>query len=338
MNGPDWLPTRSSATNRNPGGADSRHESLGDLRRCGAGDLCGRQLDACDLTVMADAAVGEATLPQHALGSLDGSEVLGRHRLVVRNARGDAGRGRLVGTGQFEESRQFSHVGLAEPVLSERAQHLVLGGGARSGPVGALGVVGVLSVGHGIELMRGDHLVVDACEQLVLAVKTAVRGVGDVRRVGALGRRHFDDPRPDERRHLVRGSAFVGREAGGDPEDRDDVLHAQRPHGDREQQRRVDAAGVRDAEPRRTAQHCRDLCLALGPGVRQGRGLHPIHAPHPHPRPVSGETSAPATPRCTGDPCHEPQVGGAQPTSRLVGHTAQRRSHARGACGRRCGR
>src|SRR5690625_2496311 len=82
-------------------------------------------------------------------------------------------------------------------------------GGTCPGSVMALGVVGVLAVGDGVQLLRLDDLVVDAGEQLVLAVEAAAGVVLLVVRVLALAGGHLDHLGPDHRGDPVGQAAFA---------------------------------------------------------------------------------------------------------------------------------
>ena len=60
---------------------------------------------------------------------------------------------------------------------------------------------------------------------------------------------HFDDPDADRRRHGVGGPPLPGRQTGRDPEQRDDLLDAERPGRQGQQDGGVDAARERHTQP-----------------------------------------------------------------------------------------
>ena len=115
----------------------------------------------------------------------------------MREARhGAAG---LSATGSSRARATSRTRALSSPAIGERAQHPVVGGGLGAGAVGPAGVVGVLAVGDGGEAVRGDDLVGDAAEELVLAEEAAVGAVAAVVGVVALVGLDLDDPGADER-------------------------------------------------------------------------------------------------------------------------------------------
>ncbi len=89
----------------------------------------------------------------------------------------------------------------------------MIAGRAGARPIRADGVIGVLAVGDGVEAVLGHHLVADSGEQLVLAVKAAVRSVRPVRGQIALVGGDLDQRDADEPGHVVRGGAFVAGQA-----------------------------------------------------------------------------------------------------------------------------
>ena len=222
MKAPDWMPRRSTAANRKPAPSDGRVDLVAQLG--GPDDLVGRQLHARDVAVVADAAVGEAETTHGALGGVHLAELLRGDLLEVRDARGEARRGGLVRDPHAQLAGGVPHHRLRHPGLGEGAQDGVLGGRTRAGAVGASRVVGVLAVGDRGEPEPGHELVVDAREQLVLAVEAPVGAVGAVGGGVALVSLDLDHARADLPGRLVRGLALVRRERGGDAEDRDDVV------------------------------------------------------------------------------------------------------------------
>src|SRR5699024_4767400 len=139
-------------------------------------------------------------------------------------------------------------------------------GGTCPGSVMALGVVGVLAVGDGVQLLRLDDLVVDAGEQLVLAVEAAAGVVRLVVRVLALAGGHLDHLGPDHRGDPVGQAAFAAGQGRRDAQQRHDVLAPEGADGQGQQGRGVHASGVGDADPAVASQ-------LLGDGVGQLQGL-----------------------------------------------------------------
>src|SRR5699024_148575 len=156
-----------------PGLLAGRDECGADLGLHGARQLLGGQFDAAHGAVVAHAAVAEALLVHGVLEVVDLAQLLGRDFLAEGDPGGEAGGGGLVRHRQGELPRHLAHLRLRHAHAGQRPQHLVPGGGAGAGAVVAGGVVGVLAVGDRVELLRADDVVVDAGEQLVLAVEAA---------------------------------------------------------------------------------------------------------------------------------------------------------------------
>ena len=237
VNAPDWMPARSSGHEAEPGGQHRLPQCGAHRLAHGADEVVRRELDAGDLAVVPHADVGEAQPAQRRLGLLDLAELVRRHRLAVRDARGQARRGRLVGVGQAERAGDPAHRRLVHPGVGQRAQHAVLRRGPRARPVGTARVVGVLAVGDRPQAVRGDHLVADAGEQLVLAVEAAVGAVAAVGRVVALRGADLDDPHAQRAGDRVRARPLVGGQAGRHAEDRDDAVRPEPPGREGEQHR-----------------------------------------------------------------------------------------------------
>ena len=283
MNAPDWIPARSTATNRKPAATTARCTSS---RRSAhsAGDLPDGQFDAGDVAVVAHAAVGEPERPQGPLRRLDLGELRRRHRLVVRDPRRQARCRRLVGAGQPEHPRDAPDGGLVEAGVGERPQHVVPGRRLRAGPVGPAHVVGVLAVGDPVEPVPVEHLGTDGREQFVLAVEAAVGPVGAVLGPVALAGLDLDDGYADEPGDVVRRGALVGGEAGRHPEQGDDLPRAQRADRQRQERRGVDPAGERHAQPADPGQR---------PGDPVDRGLVGTEADLRAHRPPVGPNRSP---------------------------------------------
>ena len=124
-----------------PQAADQQLAASG---RGGPLDALGRQLDAGDVAMVADAQLGaQFQVAQHVFGGRHLAQLVGGHRLVVGDARGQTGLGRLAPDRQVEGPRKGAHGGLAEPGLDQRVAHAVLGAGPQAGPL----VAQVVAVG-----------------------------------------------------------------------------------------------------------------------------------------------------------------------------------------------
>ena len=117
------------------------------------------------------------------------------------------------------------------------------------GAVGSLGVVGVLTVGDRIESVLCEQLVADRGEEFVLAVEAPVRPVRLVGGAITFMGDYLDNFRADERGDVVSRPAFIGGEAGGYAEDRDDRVGAERSDRQGEQHRGVDSPGEGHSQP-----------------------------------------------------------------------------------------
>src|SRR5699024_2917098 len=126
--------------------------------------------------------------------------------LVVRDAGGQAGGGGLVRARQFQRPGDLAHVRLGGAGLGQRAQHLVVGGGAGARPVGTFGVIGVLPVGHRDQAVLGDHLIGDPAEELVLAEEAAVHIICPVGGVVLFVGGHLHHAVIDHRSHVLGGA------------------------------------------------------------------------------------------------------------------------------------
>ena len=71
VNAPDWMPLRSTTTNRKPAARTAAHELPRARRPSARGQFRRRQLDPGDVAVVAHPHVGEAELAQRRLGPLD---------------------------------------------------------------------------------------------------------------------------------------------------------------------------------------------------------------------------------------------------------------------------
>ena len=198
--------------------------------------ISGRQLDPRDLIVMPNSQVGESQLSQGRLGAFDLAQLGWRHGMVVRNSRSEAGRRRLVGHWQSQRSRHRTHRKLGHAHLSEGPEDVVISRSAGTWSVRPSGVVGILSVRDRIQSVTLDHLVINAAEQFVFAVETPVRAVSSILRMIIFMGYHFDDRYAHLARDVMRRLAFLGRQTRRDPEQRNNLLLAKSPRGERKQQ------------------------------------------------------------------------------------------------------
>ena len=237
-----------------PGGRDRLDQPRSQRLGHGTRQVAVRQLDAGDVPVVADPAVGEPEVPHRGLGLLDLPQLARLDRLEVGDPRGEARGGGLVRARQPPRDGQGPNPGLADPGVGQGTQHPVLAGGQGTGPVRAAGVVGVLAVGDGVEPVGCEvepvsgEVDAEAREQLVLAVVTPVRTVGPVGGTVPLPRRHLDHPGTDGGRDLVGPPPFGRRQARRHPENGDHPVTSQGTDRQREQDRRVDPTREGDAQ------------------------------------------------------------------------------------------
>ena len=86
-----------------------------------ARDVFGHELDARDRTMRAHAQLAEALRHEEFLGAVDAREPLRRQRRAVREARGQAGKRRLIPGRQPERLGEHTDIGLAHTCLMQRA-------------------------------------------------------------------------------------------------------------------------------------------------------------------------------------------------------------------------
>jgi hypothetical protein len=173
---------------------------------------------------------------------------------MVRNAGRQAGRGGLVGTGELQCSGDGAHGGFTESRIGQGPQDLVVTGRAGPGPIRAPHVIGVLAVGHGRQAIGVGYFICYAGKQLVFAVKAAIRAVGPVGRVIRFPGLNLDDAGADDPGDLMCGKTFIRPQAGRDTKDSDNLVGAECPHGQGEQDRGVHTTGERDTQRGRPHQ------------------------------------------------------------------------------------
>ena len=221
VNAPDWIPARSTATNRKPAATTARCTCSRTSAHARARSATGSSTRATSPWWRTRQSVNPSARRARSAASTwaSFSGVTGSW-CGIRDARqGAAG---LSAQGRPEHPRDPPDGGLVEPGVGERPQHAVLGRGPRAGPVGPAHVVGVLPVGDPVEPVPVEHLVADGREQLVLAVEAAVGPVRAVLGPVPLAGLDLDDGHADEPGDLVRRGALVGGEAGRHPEEGDD--------------------------------------------------------------------------------------------------------------------
>src|SRR6266852_574733 len=163
--------------------------ALGDQAR----DLSGLDLDARDLAVVADPHMPKTERLVRGLGRLDLPQRLDRDLGAMRDARGEAGEGRLVPVGQSESPRGGTDVRLCHSRLEQREADTAADSGAMAGPV-IIRVVGGRAVDDVVETEVAAHRL-QCLEELLLAVEAAIRVVAPVSVQLDLTGRHLDQPR-----------------------------------------------------------------------------------------------------------------------------------------------
>jgi hypothetical protein len=188
-----------------------------------------RQLDPRYLIMVPDPQIGESQLPQGGFGAFDLAQLGRRNGVVVRNPRRQARRGRLVGHRQIQSPSNGTYITFGHAGLDEWPQHIVVGGSPGAWSVGSSRIVGVLSVRDGVKVVAVGDLVLDPAEQLVLAVKTAIRPVRLILGAIAFMRLNFDEWYAQLGRNMMCRAALVEGEAGGDAKQSNDPVSAERP-------------------------------------------------------------------------------------------------------------
>src|SRR5688572_22585567 len=143
-----------------------------------ARQLVDADLEAGQRVVMAHAAHPEAERPERRLGALDHAQLLASYLRMVRNARRETRRRRLVPGRQSGAARQLADIVLGQTRFVERAADAEFPRRFPAGPI-ITAIVGIASVGDGGETAisgKGGQRGVE----LVLAVVAAVDRVGAV--------------------------------------------------------------------------------------------------------------------------------------------------------------
>ena len=106
---------------------------------------------------------------------------------------------------------------------------------ARGGPgtwsVRSPSIVGVFSVRDGVQPVTVSDPVLDAAEEFVLAVEAPIRTVRLILRAITLVCADLDQPYADLACDGVSSAPLLGREAGGYPQQGDDLVGADGPGG-----------------------------------------------------------------------------------------------------------
>jgi hypothetical protein len=122
-------------------------------------------------------------------------------------------------------------------------------GCARSWSVESSRIVRVFSVRDRVQLVAAGDLIIDSAEQLLFAVKATIWPVGLILRSITFMSHHLNERYANLARNFVRRTPFLGRQAGGDSQQRNDGLVAQRARCECKQYRGVDTSGEGDSQP-----------------------------------------------------------------------------------------
>jgi len=128
--------------------------------------------------VKADTELPEAEVSESGLRAINEREAFGRDFRAIGNARGKAGGGGTIPSGEIGTARKFANLGFAEADVEERSENVMLGCGTMAGAE-VEAVVGVDAVGNGGDVFCDGERVEDG-EEFVLAEVAAVAGIGAV--------------------------------------------------------------------------------------------------------------------------------------------------------------
>jgi hypothetical protein len=154
------------------------------------------QFHARDVAMVPDPQIGESQTPQCRLGCLDLMQLHRHDLLKMRNSGRQTRRGGLVRTRQPKGAGETAYCCLVQAGVRQRPQDATHGGCPSTRTVRTASVIGILSVCDGPQPIAGHHIRGDATEQLVLAVKAAVRPILDVLSAVAFVRAHLNDLYP----------------------------------------------------------------------------------------------------------------------------------------------
>ena len=192
----------------------------------GSNQIWGRQLDARNIVVVSNPQLGEAELPQCRLGAVDLAELGRGDHMVVRNPRREARCSRLVCHLQTQSARHRTHCQLGHASIGERPEDIVVDRGTRTWSVRSPGIVGVLSVRNGIQLVLLGDPIIDPAEEFLLAVEAPIGPVGLILRTLSFVRHHLYELYADLAGDLMGSTSLRGSETRGYPEHGDNSVDA----------------------------------------------------------------------------------------------------------------
>jgi hypothetical protein len=147
---------------------------------------------------------------------------------MVGNPRRQAWRSRLVGHRQTQVARDRTDCKLGHAGVGKRPQYAMFDGCARSWSVESTRIVRVFPVGDRVQLVVAGDLIIDSAEQLLFAVKATIWPVRLILRSITFMSHHLNERYADLACNLVRRTPFFGRQTGGDSQQRNDTVVAQR--------------------------------------------------------------------------------------------------------------
>jgi hypothetical protein len=189
--------------------------------------IWGRQLDPRNVVVMPNPQLRESEPSQCRLGTIDLAELGRRDHLVVRNPRCEARRRRLVGHLQTQSAGHRTHCQFGHASVGKGPEDIVVGGSTGTRSVRSPGIVGIFSVGNGIQPVLLGDLIIDPAEEFFFAVEASIRPIGLILRTITLVRHHLDEPYANVARDLVGCVSLLGSQTRGYPEQGDNSVDAQ---------------------------------------------------------------------------------------------------------------
>jgi hypothetical protein len=163
---------------REPGLLERLRDGGGHFRGERAGHFFGRDFDAREFVVKADAELLKAEIAKGGFAALDKAEALGSYFCAVGHAGSEAGGGGAIPGGKSGALREMADFGFAQAGVEKRGEYAMPLGGAMAGAE-IEGVVGVNAVGGGGETALPGEGVKDR-EKLVFTEEAAVGGIGAV--------------------------------------------------------------------------------------------------------------------------------------------------------------
>src|SRR5438552_1546069 len=160
-------------------------EAFGDggchLRCEGARQFVGRDFDACQFVMKADAELAEPQRTKRRFAAFDEPEALGRHFRAIRQARSETSGGGTIPGGKSSAPRKMANFGFIQTGVKKWREHLVFRGRAMA-RAKIESVIGVHTVGDGGETSSLGQIV-ECGEKFVLTEIAAIGGVGAVSRI-----------------------------------------------------------------------------------------------------------------------------------------------------------